>query len=80
MLNIVHQDTIQTKAPHEKNLRAAARERELNLIKKWYSKGYPITFSKTDNWIRIHNTTFNGYTRKMIEDFLNMDDQDDLQK
>lgn len=71
-LNITHPDLY---VYDKKSLRESAelsRFKELKLIKKYLKDGYEIQFSPNPktNWIRINNTTFNGYTRKMVDNIL----------
>lgn len=68
MFNIMIQDTVINDKNNSHRICAQnIREKEIQKIKKLIKAGYEITFSKTNNWIRINGTTFNGYKREMIE-------------
>ena len=68
MFNVMTQDTIiNDKTNSHRITFISARQKEKQMIKKLIKQGYEITYSKTNNWIRIGGTTYNGFTRETIE-------------
>lgn len=47
-----------------------ARKLEAQRIRTKYAKTNTIIYSKTDNWVRIDNETFNGWSRKEVDNLL----------
>lgn len=71
MLNVMTQDTITSDKNNSRKIQFQhGRQKEIQTIKRLIKEGYPVTFSKTNNWIRINGTTYNGFKREMIEPFI----------
>lgn len=51
-----------------KSFRANEIEELKKLIKKYGKKA--IIYSKTDNWIKIHEITFNGFSKNYVEELI----------
>ena len=83
MVNVMTQDTvINDKSNGQKIQFISARQKEILEIKKSIRKGYSVTFSKTNNWVRINGVTYNGFKRETIEQIIKevTGDNNDLQK
>lgn len=68
LIDIMTQDTLYNeKNSSFKVTSQKIRQYEIRQIKKFIKEGYEIIYAKTNNWIRINNITFNGYTRKIVD-------------
>lgn len=53
----------------------AAREKDIQTIKRLWTQTNQVEFSKTDHWIKVGGIVFNGFTRKHFENIVGIKEE-----